>query len=72
VTCAVALAATLEQLGAQVTDANLVPFGPLYPSGKTFIPPPGWTYTYTRASAGQFTLNGLNTNDMAGTGITFP
>jgi prepilin-type N-terminal cleavage/methylation domain-containing protein len=72
VTCATAIAGDLSQLGAQVNDTNLVPFGPLYPSGKTFVPPPGWTYTYTRVSAGQFTLNGVNTNDMAGTGITFP
>ncbi len=72
VTCVAALPGTLSNLGSQVTDANTVPMGPLYPSGKTFVPPPGWTYTYTRNGTGQFTLLGTNTSDMPGPGITFP
>jgi len=72
ITCAVAVAGTLPVLGAQVTDANLVPAGPLYNSGGNFVPPPGWTYTYTRTAAGQFTLNGTNLADMPAPGINFP
>ena len=72
VTCVAALAGNLSQLGAQVTDANLVPMGPLYPSGRNFVPATGWSYTFTRTGTGQFTLNGSNTSDMAAPGINFP
>jgi len=72
VTCVAAVADTLNSLGAQVTDANLVPAGPFYPSGKKFTPPTGWTYTYTRAGTAAFTLNGTNLSDMPAPGINFP
>ena len=71
-TCVAGVPGDLSQLGAQVTDANLVPAGPLYPSGKNFIPATGWTYTYTKTGTGQFTLNGSNTSDMPTPGINFP
>jgi type IV pilus assembly protein PilA len=63
---------TLAALGQQVTDANLVPAGPFYTSGANLVPPTGWTYTYTRTGTGQFTLNGLNINDMPAPGINYP
>ncbi len=72
VTCVAAIAATLDQLGAQVTDANLVPAGPFYPSGRNFTPPTGWTYTYTRTGTAQFTVAGTNVGDIPNPGIVFP
>ena len=72
ITCAVAVAGTLPVLGNIVTDANLVPAGPLYQPATNFTPPVGWTYTYTRTGVGQFTLNGANATDMPGAGINFP
>ena len=72
VTCVAALGGTVVNLGAQVTDANLVPAGPFYQSGTNFNAPTGWTYTYTRTGTGQFTLNGTNLNDLPAPGINFP
>ena len=70
--CTTAVPLGLAQLGAQVTDANAVPAGPLYQSGTRFNPPAGWTYAYARTGVGQFTLVGTNTLDMPGGSVSFP
>jgi prepilin-type N-terminal cleavage/methylation domain-containing protein len=70
-TCVAALGGTVVNLGAQVTDANLVPAGPFYQSGTPLNAPANWTYTYTRTGVGQFTLNGTNVAD-APAGVNFP
>ena len=72
VTCAVALAGDLTQLGHRVTDSNGVPAGPLYQPGTKFTPPVGWTYTYANTGVGQFTLIGANTSDMPNGSVAFP
>jgi prepilin-type N-terminal cleavage/methylation domain-containing protein len=72
VTCAVAVAGDLTQLGKTVTDANLVPFGPLYGPGQKFNAPANWVYTYAKTGTATFTLNGTNTSDIPAPGINFP
>ena len=72
VTCITAVAGDLSQLGHQMTDANLVPAGPLYQPGTNFAPPVGWTYAYAHTGVGQFTLIGTNTSDMPGGSVSFP
>jgi len=72
VTCAVALAGDLTQLGHRVTDSNGVPAGPLYQPGTKFTPPAGWTYIYANTGVGQFTLVGSNTSDMPNGSVSFP
>jgi prepilin-type N-terminal cleavage/methylation domain-containing protein len=71
-TCVNAVAADLTVLGKTVTDANLVPFGPLYGSAQKFNAPANWVYTYTKTGTGRFTLNGSNTADIPAPGINFP
>ena len=63
---------TLASLGNQVTDANGVTSGPFYQPGSVFHPAGGWTYTYTRTGAGQYTLVGTNTSDMPAGSVSFP
>ena len=72
VTCAVALADDLTQLGHKVTDANGVPAGPLYQPATKFTPPVGWTYAYANTGVGQFTLVGTNSSDMPNASVSFP
>ena len=71
VTCAAALAQNISALGNIVQDANLVPAGPLYPSGQTLNAPAGWTYGYTRQGVGQFQLQGVGAADTPNP-INFP
>jgi prepilin-type N-terminal cleavage/methylation domain-containing protein len=59
-------------LGSSVKDTNSVPAGPFYQPGTKLTPPNGWTYTYTRTGAGQFTLVGVSTSDMPGGSVSFP
>ncbi|MGH7325346.1 MAG: type II secretion system protein [Candidatus Rokuibacteriota bacterium] len=68
-TCVAAIGGDVAVLGQQVTDSNNVPAGPLY--GGRLAPSTGWTYTYTRTGPGQFTLTGVNPNDMPNP-LTFP
>jgi type IV pilus assembly protein PilA len=71
VTCAVAVAGDVTQLGNIVTDANLVPAGPFYRGGSTVNAPAGWTYAYNPgAQAGTFTVVGASADLPAG--ITLP
>jgi type IV pilus assembly protein PilA len=71
-TCATVSGAsgTLSALGQTVTDTNSVSAGPFYSGG--IAPPVGWTYTYTRVGAGQFTLLGTSTGDLPGGNVSFP
>lgn len=56
-TCAAAVALTgIQPLTAALTDANGVSAGPFL--GVVPTPPAGWTYTYVRTGAGQYTLTG--------------
>ena len=67
---------TLANLGNQVTDAAGVVSGPFYQPASNFVPPAGWTYTYTKpaGTVGQYTLNGSTAagGDMPAPGISFP
>jgi prepilin-type N-terminal cleavage/methylation domain-containing protein len=69
--CVDAVAGQLAMLGSQVFDANSVPFGPLYVSGGSFIPPAGWTYKYTKNGTGDFKLEGANSADTPNP-VTYP
>jgi prepilin-type N-terminal cleavage/methylation domain-containing protein len=62
----------LAALGNRLVDPNKVGAGPFYQPGTKFTPPVGWTYTFTRTGAAQFSLLGTSTSDMPGGSITFP
>jgi prepilin-type N-terminal cleavage/methylation domain-containing protein len=63
---------SLAALGKRLKDANAVGAGPFYQSGTKLTPPIGWTYTYTRTGAGQFTLVATSATDMPTGNVSFP
>ena len=72
VACTVAVAGSVDQLGAQVNDPNGVPAGPFYSSGTTFNAPVGWNYAYNYVAVGRFQLVGTSASDMPGGSVAFP
>ena len=72
VACPTGGAGSLAMMGNTVTDTNSVPAGPFYQPNTTLTPPNGWTYTYSRTGAAQFTLVGTSSADMPAGSVSFP
>ena len=72
VACPTGGGGNLAMMGNTVNDTNSVPAGPFYQPGTTLTPPVGWTYTYARTGAAQFTLVGNSSSDMPSGSVSFP